>query len=67
MDEAAISAAVARFLRSVSFSAQRELEKVVRQALATGAAREGESITTAITLANDKMGLNVTIYSKLEL
>ena len=67
MDDAAISAAVTRFLRSASFNAQRELEKVVRQALATGAVREGETVTTAVTLTNDKLGLNVTIYSKLEL
>lgn len=67
MDDAAISAAVARFLRSVSFSAQRELEKAVRQALASGAAREGETVTTAVTLGNDKLGLNITIYNKLEL
>ena len=67
MDDAAISAAVTRFLRSVSFSAQRELEKVIRQALAAGAAREGETVTTAVTLTNDKLGLNVTLYNKLEL
>jgi hypothetical protein len=67
MDDAAISAAVTRFLRSVSFSAQRELEKAVRQALAAGTAREGETVTTAVTLTNDKLGLNITIYNKLEL
>lgn len=67
MDDGAISAAVTRFLRSVSFSAQRELEKAVRQALAAGAAREGETVTTAVTLTNDKLGLNITIYNKLEL
>jgi hypothetical protein len=67
MDDAAISAAVTRFLRSVTFSAQRELEKVVRQALASGAARDGETVTAGVTLTNDKLGLNVTIYNKLEL
>lgn len=67
MDDAAISAAVARFLRSVSFNAQRELEKAVRHALATGGVREGETVTTAVTLTNDKLGLNVTIYNKLDL
>jgi hypothetical protein len=67
MDDAAISAAVTRFLRSVSFSAQRELEKAVRQALAAGRAREGQTVTAAVTLANETLGLNVTIYNKLEL
>lgn len=67
MDDADLSASVTRFLRSVSFSAQRELEKAVRQALARGAAVEGETLTTGVTLTNDKLGLNVTIYNKLEL
>ena len=67
MDDAAISAAVTRFLRTASFNAQRELEKAVRQALARGSVREGESLTAGLTLSNEQLGLNVTIYNKLEL
>jgi hypothetical protein len=67
MDDATISAAVTRFLRSASFNAQRELEKAVRQALARGVVREGEAVTAGITLSNEQLGLNVTIYNKLEL
>ena len=67
MDEAAVSAVVTRFLRHISVSAQRELERALRQALASGAVQEGQTLTTAVTLSNDKLGLNVTIYSKLEL
>jgi Family of unknown function (DUF6494) len=67
MDDSAISAAVSRFLRSATFGAQRELEKAIRQAIASGAIREGDVLTTGVTLTNDKLSLNVTIYNKLEL
>jgi hypothetical protein len=67
MDDSAISAAVSRFLRSATFGAQRELEKAIRQAIASGTIREGDVLTTGVTLTNDKLSLNVTIYNKLEL
>ena len=43
------------------------IEKVVRNALANGRLQNGETLTTAVTLANDKVDLNVTIFSKIEL
>jgi hypothetical protein len=67
MDDSAISAAVSRFLRSATFGAQRELEKALRQALASGTIREGDVLTTGVTLTNEKIALNVTVYNKLEL
>ena len=67
MDDAALAAAAARFLRSAGVSAQRELEKAVRRALASGAVAEGETLTAGLTLSNDKLALDVTIYAKLEL
>lgn len=67
MNDAAISAAVARFLRSAGVSAQRELEKAVRRALANGTVSEGETLTAGLTLSNDQLALDVTIYGKLEL
>lgn len=67
MDDSAISAAVTRFLRSAAFGAQREIEKAVRQALASGTIKEGDVLTTGVTLTNEKLSLNVTVYNKLEL
>jgi hypothetical protein len=67
MQEQALRTAVDRFIRTVSFNAQREIEKVVRNALANGRLQNGETLTTAVTLANDKVDLNVTIFSKIEL
>jgi hypothetical protein len=67
MHEQAVKSAVDRFVRTVSYNAQREIEKVVRAALANGRLQNGETLTTAVTLANDKVDLNVTIFSKIEL
>jgi len=67
MQEQALKTAVNRFIKTVSYNAQREIEKVVRNALANGRLQNGETLTTAVTLANDKVDLNVTIFSKIEL
>jgi Family of unknown function (DUF6494) len=67
MNDAALKTAVDRFLANVSFSARREVERVVRSALASGKLRRGEILTTSVTLSNDKVDLDVTIFSKIEL
>lgn len=67
INDEALKAAVGRFLKSVNFTAQRELEKVVRKAVANGKLQSGESLTAAVTLSSEKLDLNVTIFSKIEL
>jgi len=67
MNDEALKAAVSRFLKNVSVKAQSEIEKVVRKAVATGKLRSGESLTAAVTLSNEKLDLNVTIFSKIDL
>jgi len=67
MDDATVNAAVTRFLKSVSVSAHREIEKVVRKAIASGAVREGETLTVGVNLASEKLGLDITIFNKIEL
>jgi hypothetical protein len=66
MSDAAVKTAVGQFLKNVNFTAQRELEKVVRNALAGGKLQPGEVLTASITLAAEKVDLNVTIFSKIE-
>jgi uncharacterized protein DUF6494 len=66
MDDAAIKTAVSQFLKNVNFTAQRELEKVVRSAVSNGKLQPGEVLTASITLAAEKIDLNVTIFSKIE-
>jgi hypothetical protein len=67
MDDAAINTAVSRFLKNVSVNAHREIERAVRKALAAGAVREGETLTVGVSLANDKLDLNITIFNKIDL
>jgi len=67
MSDEAITAAVEQFVKKISFSTQREVERVIRKALASGKIRDNEVLTTAVTVTNEKLGLNTTIYSKIEL
>jgi hypothetical protein len=67
MNDTILKTAVDRFLANISFSARRELEKVVRSALASGKLHNGEILTTAVTLSNQKVDLDVTIFGKIEL
>ena len=67
MDDTAVNAAISRFLRSVSVSAQREIEKAVRKAAAAGKLKEGETLTVGVTLNNEQLVLDVTIFNKIEL
>ena len=67
MSEKAVAAAVEQFVKKVSFSTQREMERVIRMALADGKLRGDETFTAAVTVSSEKVGLNTTIYSKVEL
>ena len=67
MNDEAMKIAVRQFLKSVSATAQREIEKVVRNAVANGKLQGHETCTAAVTLTSEKVGLNVTIYSKIAL
>lgn len=67
MNDNDVKAAVAQFLKNVSANAQRELEKAVRNALAKGKLQGGESLTTGVTLSSKELGLDITIFSKIEL
>jgi Family of unknown function (DUF6494) len=65
--EQQIKDAVRLFLKRVSGTAERELEKVVRNAIASGKLKPTEDLTTTVTLTAEKIGLDVTIHSKIEL
>jgi hypothetical protein len=66
MNDAAIKAAIGQLLKNVNFTAQRELEKVVRAALTNGNLKAGDPLSVSVTLAAEKVDLNITIFSKLE-
>jgi len=67
MNDEAVAAAVEQFIKKISFTAQREIERVIRAAIANGKLRGHETLTTAVTVTNEKLGLNTTIYNKIEL
>jgi hypothetical protein len=67
MNDEAVKAAAGRFVKSVGITAQREIEKAVRNALANGKLQGGEKFTAAVTLSSEPLDLNVTIFSKIEL
>ena len=67
MSEKSIQAAVARFLKTASFTAQGEVEKAIRAAIASGKLKGHETFTAGIAVSSEKIGLNITIYNKIEL
>ena len=67
MSAKALRVSVDRFLRTVGVTAQGEVEKAVRTAIASGKLDGHETVTVAVALSSEKIGLNITIYSKIEL
>ena len=62
MKDEAIAAAVERFVKKISFSAQQELE--LRSAIADGRLQGHESLTAAVTVTSEKVGLMATILAR---
>jgi len=62
----ALQVAIDRYMKSVRPQAQAELAQVIREAMDRGELGSG-IIDTAVQLTCEKIGLNVTIYGKVEL
>lgn len=62
-----VRAAVARFLKNVNATAQGEIEKAVKAALASGRLKGHESFTMAVALSSEKADIAVTLYNTVEL
>jgi hypothetical protein len=67
MKDETLKAAVSLFLKKVNFTAQREVEKAIRKAIASGKLKGDEIFTAGVTLSSEAVALNVTIYNKIEL
>jgi Family of unknown function (DUF6494) len=67
LTDKALKVAVDKFLKTVAFTAQSEVEKAVRVAIAEGKIEGHETFTAAVALSSEKIGLNITIYSKIDL
>jgi uncharacterized protein DUF6494 len=67
MSDQQVKQAVTVFMRHVSATAQREIEKALRNALASGRIKPTEDLSAAVTLSSEKVGLDITIHSRIEL
>jgi hypothetical protein len=67
MKDEALKEAVGQFMKKVSGTAQREMEKAIRSAVASGKLKGNETITVGTTMSSERVSLNVTIYSRIEL
>lgn len=67
MNDSAVKAAINQFMKNVTFAAQRELEKAVAKAFDSGKLQGGEVLTLGLTLTNEKVDLDVSIFKKMEL
>ena len=67
MNDKTLKAAINQFLKNVNFTAQREIEKVIRSAVASGKLKGNETITAGVTLSSETIDLRLTIYSKIDL
>jgi hypothetical protein len=62
----ALQVAIDRYMKSVRPQAQAELAQVIRAAMDRHELGSG-TIDTAVELTCEKIGLNVTLYGKIEL
>ncbi|MBS0247186.1 MAG: hypothetical protein JSR61_11250 [Proteobacteria bacterium] len=62
-----VDAAVRQFMRTIDHAARRELEKHLRKAIAEGKIKPGDSLTTGMGVSSRALGLDVTVYGKIEL
>jgi hypothetical protein len=67
LGDKALKVAVDKFLKTVAFTAQGEIEKAVRAAIAAGTIAGHETLTAGVGFACEKIGLNITIYNKIDL
>jgi hypothetical protein len=67
MDEDEFNISVRKFLKVVGITAQREIEKAVREALNTGRLRGDEILKAKMTLEIGVLGLTHSVEEGIEL
>jgi hypothetical protein len=67
MDEDKFNISVRKFLKVVGITAQREIEKAVREALNTGRLRGDEILKAKMTLEIGVLGLTRSVEEDIEL
>jgi len=67
MNEDVFNASIRKFLKTLGVSAQREIEKAVRQALSEGKLRGNEKFPARATVTLSGLGLSHEIKGEIEL
>lgn len=67
MNEDAFNASIRKFLKTLGVTAQREIEKAVRQALAEGRLKGDESLPAQAVVTIAALGLRHEIDGSIEL
>ena len=67
MDEDKFNVSVRKFLKVVGISAQREIEKAVREALSAGCLQGDENFKAKMTLEIEALGLTYLVEGDIEL
>jgi hypothetical protein len=67
MDEDKFNISVRKFLKVVGVTAQREIERAVREALNAGRLRGGEILKAKVTLEIEALGLTHLVEGDIEL
>ena len=62
-----LNTSVRRFLKKVGITSQREIEKAVRDAVASGRLKGNEALPAKVTLTVGEVGVNVEIAGDIEL
>ena len=67
MDEEKFNWSIRRFLKEVGVTSQREIEKAVREALAAGRLRDGDTLDAKMTLTIGTLSLTHETDGTIEL
>jgi hypothetical protein len=67
MNEDVLNTSVRRFLKTVGVTSQREIEKAVRSAIASGKLKGNEALPATMTLSVGGIELSHTINDSIEL
>jgi Family of unknown function (DUF6494) len=67
MNEDALNTSVRRFLKKVGITSQREIEKAVRDAVASGRLKGNEAMPAKMTLSVEQLGVTLEIGGDIEL
>jgi hypothetical protein len=67
MNEEALNATVRKFLKKVGITSQREIEKAVREAVASGKLKGNESLLAKATIQIDGLGIKFDVEGDVEL